>query len=226
MNLKFVIAQQYGTLSFFYDLFRMAVVDVRSEKEIGEFEMTLHTGPITIVLVYADWCGHCQNYKKDVWSNIVDWRKEQAENGIPMNQLASVHYDQLPNTSQKNVNLDGYPSVLVVGNDKKAATFPEGKNALPSHTARDLDALKEMLKIVPVTVPFSAKASKLRNKVKRSNVTGLSPPNSGNDITRRQGKTKKMKRAEGKTLLQSLMQSIKQSGGKSKVRTFKRKSRK
>ena len=202
----------------------MAVVDVRSDKDIGEFENTLHTGPITIVLVYADWCGHCKTYKKDVWSTIVDWRKEQLENGAAMNQLASVHYDQLPNTSQRNVNLDGYPSVLVVGKDGKAATFSEGKNALPSQTARDLEALKKMLKespSAPASAAFSAKAAKLRNKmntaVRSHTIEELrgnspSPPNSWKDVTKSSGRTRKIK-TKGKTLLQSLMQGAKLTGG-------------
>ena len=193
----------------------MAVVDVRSDKDIEEFENTLSTGPITIVLVYADWCGHCKTYKEDVWSNIVNWRKEQVENGVPMNQLASVHYDQLPNTSQRNVNLDGYPSVLVVGKDGTAATFPEGKNALPSQTARDLDALKTMLK----APEFSENATKLRNKVNTAmrsytieELKNLSPPNSLKDVTKAKGRTRKMK-TKGKTLLQSLMRTAKLTGG-------------
>ena len=193
----------------------MAVVDVRSDKDIGEFENTLTTGPITLILVYADWCGHCKTYKKDIWSNIVNWRKEQVENGIPMNQLASLHYDQLPKTSQRNVNLDGYPSVLVVGKDGNAATFPEGKNALPSQTARDMDALKTMLK----TPEFSESATKLRNKVNTAvrshtieELKNPSPPESWKDVTKDKGKTRKMK-TQGRTLLQSLMQNAKITGG-------------
>lgn len=212
----------------------MAVVDVRSDEDIEEFEKTLRIGPITIVLVYADWCGHCKTYKKDIWSNIMNWRKEQEENGTAMNQLASVHYDQLPKTSQRNVDLDGYPSVLVVGKDGTAATFPEGKNALPSQTARDLDALKKMLTTAPppVSAAFSAKAAKLRNKtntaMRSRNINELmgthpSPPNSWKDVTHRtSGRTRKMKKSRGKTLLQSLMQGTQLTGGARRSKATRR----
>lgn len=197
----------------------MAVVDVRSDTDIEEFENTLRTGPITIVLVYADWCGHCKTYKQNIWSNIVNWRTEQEQNGIPMNQLASVHYDQLPNTSQRSVNLDGYPSVLVVGKDGKAATFTKGKNALPSQTARNLEALKKMLK-QPVSAPFSAEASGLREKINTAlrshtieEMKEFSPPDSWKDLTKTQRKTRRARAVKGKTLLQSLMRTAKLTGG-------------
>jgi thiol-disulfide isomerase/thioredoxin len=118
----------------------MEPVDVRSPEDVSQFENILSKGPITIVLVYADWCGHCVRYKENVWSKLMKTPNRKLN-------LASVHYDQLENTSQKTAAIKGYPSVLVVGSDKKAATFPDGSskktNAFPK--AQSLEVMEEMI---------------------------------------------------------------------------------
>ena len=149
-------------------------VDVRSEKDVAAFEGMIHEGPITIVLVYADWCGHCTKFKKNIWEPL------NKMSGRKVN-LASVHHDMLEKTSQANTKIRGYPSVLVVGNDGKAASYKdeEGEvtNALPNTT--DLDAMKTLVNSDPKELmneeplepqepqepqepKFSPKASRLR----------------------------------------------------------------
>ena len=125
---------------------RLNPVDVRSKADVGAFEGLLGKGPLTIVLVYADWCGHCQTFKEKMWNEV---------NTMPNKKLntASVHYDMVENTSIKNAKIDGYPSLLLVGTDKEAATFDteEGKtSAMP--TPKSVTELKNMVN-TPVTAP-------------------------------------------------------------------------
>lgn len=118
-------------------------VDVRSKKDIAEFEKVLAVGPITLVLIYADWCGHCQHFKKDIWSDLQNLPNKKVN-------LASVHYDQLANTSQRDAKFSGYPSLLVIGNDKKPASFTENgqvTNALPD--SRNKEMLETMVTAEP-----------------------------------------------------------------------------
>lgn len=117
-------------------------VDIRDEKDIPQFESMLQTGPITIVLVYADWCGHCTSFKKNIWSKL----KSMNHRKLP---LASVHYDQFPKTSLADAKLEGYPSVLVVGTDKKPAEF-NGTNAMPNHN--DLKLMQTLVSREPASV--------------------------------------------------------------------------
>lgn len=135
-------------------------VDVRSEKDVAPFEGMIHEGPITVVLVYADWCGHCTKFKKDIWEPL------NKMSGRKLN-MASVHHDMLEKTSQANAKIRGYPSVLVVGKDGKAASYndEEGNvtNAAPNTT--DLDAMKTLVTTdpeEPVEPKFSPKASRIR----------------------------------------------------------------
>lgn len=123
-------------------------IDVRSKSDVGEFESLLGRGPLTIVLVYADWCGHCQTFKQNMWNEV---------SAMPNKSLntASVHYDMVENTSLKNAKIEGYPSLLLVGTNKQPASFQEnGKetNALP--TPENLQELKSMVN-TPVNSPVS-----------------------------------------------------------------------
>jgi len=110
-------------------------MDVRSSNDVPAFENMLSKGPMAVVLVYADWCGHCTNYKKNVWSPLKSMKNRTVN-------MASVHYDQLENTSLKNSKIDGYPSLLLVGQDKKPATFGS-TNAMPN--ANDMNTMKKVV---------------------------------------------------------------------------------
>ena len=127
-------------------------IDVRSSDTIPAFENMLSTGPMTIILVYADWCGHCDTFKKNIWKPL---------NSTPnrtMN-MASVHYDQLENTSLKNSTINGYPSLLVVGTDGEPATFESENgitNAMPE--ANNMRTMKRL-----VTTPVSNMRPKENN---------------------------------------------------------------
>lgn len=144
--------------------------DVRSKKDIPGFESLLGRGPLTIVLVYADWCGHCQTFKQNMW-NEVSQMPEKTVN------TASVHYDMVENTSLKNAKIDGYPSLLLVGTDKKPATFKseEGAtNAMPAPNS--VEELKSMVN-TPVSNTVSnanTVAQKVLSNAKSTNTVNTS----------------------------------------------------
>ena len=114
-------------------------VDVRSTKDVRGLEQIIKSGPITIVLIYADWCGHCTRFKEDVWSKLL----QKSHNA----SLASIHHDQLEKTILKDAKIKGYPSVLVVGKDGKPAVFkgPAGEeeptNAMPNANLETLEKI-------------------------------------------------------------------------------------
>jgi thiol-disulfide isomerase/thioredoxin len=94
-----------------------ASLDVRSPKDIPVFESLLKKGPMAVVLVYADWCGHCQTFKEKVWNSQTLNRTKNLNN-------AAVHYDMVDQTSLKNTPIKGYPSMFLVGKDANAKEIP------------------------------------------------------------------------------------------------------
>jgi hypothetical protein len=92
------------------------VLDVRSKKMIAMFENLLGRGPLTLVFIYADWCGACHRFRDEVWSPLTQL-KDAAMN------RAAIREDMIAGTSLANVERKFYPTLLLVGKDKKPATF-------------------------------------------------------------------------------------------------------
>jgi thiol-disulfide isomerase/thioredoxin len=123
------------------------VIDVREKGDVDKLMKLIQKNKVVLVLVYADWCGHCKTFKKDVWSKL----KSQANRKVP---LAEVNADMLPNTPLKNAKIDGYPSVVPIGNDMKMATLKDasGKetNAIPN--SRDTQMMESLVASDPEKV--------------------------------------------------------------------------
>jgi hypothetical protein len=119
------------------------VLKVDSPSKIAELEKILKKGKITIVLVYADWCGHCTHFKKDIWEPMCS--KPAIHNRV------SVRDDMIKKTSLANAKFDYLPSVLVVNEKGEAEPFqtPDGEitNAMPTPKT-----LNDMNRIVNVPV--------------------------------------------------------------------------
>ncbi len=150
-------------------------IDVRSQKDVGAFEGLLGKGPLTIVLVYADWCGHCQTFKQNMWNEVSSMPNKTIN-------TASVHYDMVDKTSVKNAKIDGYPSLLLLGTDKKPATFKgeSGQtNAMP--TPESIEELKNMVN-TPVNTPVVNANSVATNVVNNAKSPVNNIPTNGNNI--------------------------------------------
>lgn len=119
-------------------------VDVRSKTDVAGFETLLEKGPLTIVLVYADWCGACHRFKENKWNNVLSMKNRTMN-------ISSVREDMLGETSLANAKVPHYPTLLLVGKDKKPAEFtmPNGEvtNALPP------EAKENVSQIVQTPIP-------------------------------------------------------------------------
>ena len=96
-------------------------VDVRSSADIKQLKELLKKNKIVIVLVYADWCGHCQTFKKDIWSNL----SQLPSRKVPMAQIKA---EELEKTPLANANVDAFPTVMMVGQDLKPTNLDDTRN--------------------------------------------------------------------------------------------------
>jgi len=113
-------------------------VHVRGPSDIKAFTELVKNMKIVVVIVTADWCGHCQR-RKGEFQQLMNMSK------APHVGVAQVDEKQLSNIPTiANAKISGYPSAIMVG-PKGMASFkgPDGTtNALPKS---DTASLKEII---------------------------------------------------------------------------------
>lgn len=96
--------------------------DPKNAKQIDNFEEILEKGPLAVVLIYADWCPHCQHFKP-VWEKLLQTVGRKAN-------MFSVNTEVLPATSLAHASIDGVPSVVVVEKGTYMREYPPEENQI------------------------------------------------------------------------------------------------
>lgn len=122
---------------------------VESVANIADFEKMLNSGSITIILVYADWCGACHKFRKNIWNPMLQRNAMHNRIAIPA--------EMMNKTSLANAKFDYLPSILVVDEKGNMQDFqtPEGKmtNAMPTP-----QSLEDMTRVVNVPLASEPQA--------------------------------------------------------------------
>lgn len=130
-------------------------IDVTSPSQIPMFESMVRRGPSTFVLVYADWCGHCNTYKPK-------WHELTGTPGRIAN-MAAVRDDvfkKIPTIA--NAKIEGFPSVIKVSPDGSIERFNvRGKttNAIDPGKMRDMGFMRNEISTTPQSVMASQMAT-------------------------------------------------------------------
>ncbi len=104
-------------------------VDIREPNQLNELDKRIQIGPITLVLIYADWCGHCKRFKP-----MMDELENSPGRTV---QIARVRDTILPQSAVANIPNEGYPSLMLIKPNGDAVNFNEGgktTNVIPDHT--------------------------------------------------------------------------------------------
>jgi thiol-disulfide isomerase/thioredoxin len=114
-------------------------VDITNDSQLSELDERIRIGPVTLVLVYADWCGHCQRFKPMM---------SQLEN-IPGRsvQTARIRDDMFPKSSINGEKLSGYPSLMLIDKNGKSTLFKD-KEGEVSNTVPDYTDMNKMATLV------------------------------------------------------------------------------
>jgi thiol-disulfide isomerase/thioredoxin len=98
----------------------MPPVDVNSDEMMGEFVKRMKKGPVTLVLVYAPWCGHCVQYKPE-FEKMVNTPNRNI-------QVAQLRDDMVNKAPLKNANINSYPSVILVNKEGEVVEEIQNRN--------------------------------------------------------------------------------------------------
>ena len=93
-------------------------IDVRSKGQIGELIKRISKGPLTIMLVYADWCGHCHHFMPHF--DKAAKNSNRSIQAVKVNETVMSAVNEAikgKNHNAKSINVEGYPSVMLVGQD-------------------------------------------------------------------------------------------------------------
>jgi thiol-disulfide isomerase/thioredoxin len=153
-------------------------VDIRESGSMDELMKRVRSGPITIVLVYADWCGHCTefmpHFDKAAKSNMRTAQVAKInESAVESMNMALKSMNQ----SAKTPTIEGYPTVISI--DTK------GNSVANINAIKDSAVMEQvMAKAGPAAIESSNMNSTMKSTNMKSNMmlnTSLPPVVSSNN---------------------------------------------
>lgn len=138
------------------------VLKVDSADKVPALEKMLGNGSITFVLIYADWCGACTRFKKNIWNPMCE--------KSAIHSRAAIRDDMVKNTSLASAEFDYLPSLIVVDEKGNMQSFktPEGKNTNAMPTPQNLTDMKRIVNVPAGNLATAANVS--QNNISESPV--------------------------------------------------------
>lgn len=175
----------------------MLIVNVNSDTQLQRYNRLIKTVP-SIVLFYADWCGHCNNFKPE-WKKFERLAKQQHHaNDFMIARVNDNYIRQIEGHSK----VDGYPTVYHLINGKHNKSFSN---------SRDLKGLIDFLSDVhPGMRSLNGGAKKTLKKRKNKSRNNKKGGKIRTRTAKRGGKskatnTKKNKKQKKETLIHRLL---------------------
>ena len=91
----------------------MQIIEIEPDK-LNEITCPIKDGKTCFLLLYADWCGHCKEFKP-VWKNIhSEMKNELGDLNTIMAQIEEKNINKINDTPEFMKNILGYPTIRVI----------------------------------------------------------------------------------------------------------------
>ena len=130
-------------------------LDVRKEKDLIPLMNRIKSGPITIILVYADWCSHCHSFKPK-FDAAARKRTLPYPVAYVEDSMLSMANEKLKslNGSPNTLSVQGYPTVVAVSNQGQMV-----KKSIPQETSiKMMNEVPPMNEVPMNEVPLAMKS--------------------------------------------------------------------
>jgi len=122
-------------------------MDAKTLGDVDKLVENIKNNVVTLLLIYADWCGHCGTFKDNIWKKLAGMKGRK----LPMAQINEKVLGHLKEQIP-DLKIDGYPTVSLIGKDLKAAEIHdpvsgETSNALPN--TRDMESMTKLITANP-----------------------------------------------------------------------------
>lgn len=152
-------------------------IDVRSASSFGEMAKRIMKGPLTIVLVYADWCGHCHHFMPhfDAAANSSGRSIQAVKINESILSQANQYLNKNVNKNAKPINVEGYPSVLLVKKDGSILSEVEAQ--------KDTDVMTKVMSQAGPLAENAGIASPSDNRTRMASNLGMEEQGAANTET-------------------------------------------
>lgn len=156
------------------------VLNVKSAKDVHLFEKAVVKGPLTLVYVNAKWCGACHKFSEEVWSPLTKLKNKSMN-------IVSIDSEMIGKTSLANVPRKFYPTLMLVGKDKKPATFKDETGAPTNAMPRGNSLLEDknmLTSLVQTKQPTAAQLNSVNLNEDEENTEVMSLTSNANSMPR------------------------------------------